>query len=127
MRAWAQCKSGPSLDIPAIDDSDAASQKLKMGDVPPLLATYPRLRPPLPQGWQAIYTEIYKCSREGKTFLYRLAQSLESWMHREVLCGTNTPRLLEIGAGTLNHVQYEPAVGRYDAIEPFLELYSNRP
>ena len=100
---------------------------MKMGDVPSLLATYPRLRPPLPKGWQTIYTEVYKCSREGKTFLYRLAQSLESWMHREVLCGANTPRLLEIGAGTLNHVQYEPAIGRYDAIEPFRELYSNQP
>lgn len=97
-----------------------------MGDVPSLLATYPRLRPPLPKGWQAIYTDIYKCSRGGKTFLYRLAQRFESWMHREVLCKASTPRLLEIGAGTLNHVPYELAVGRYDAIEPFQELYSSQ-
>ncbi|MBN2242452.1 MAG: class I SAM-dependent methyltransferase [Acidobacteria bacterium] len=32
--------------------------------------------------------------------------------------------ILEIGAGTLNHVDYETRCRRYDAVEPFRELYA---
>lgn len=89
-----------------------------------ILASYPRKRISLPAAWQKIYAETYKQSRGGKTFLYNLTQKLESWMHRQVSVSGHTGRLLEIGAGTLNHVRYEIDIGRYDVIEPFLELYA---
>ncbi len=92
-----------------------------------LFETYPRRRPPLPAGWQAIYAETYKSSRDGQTFLYRLAQRLESWMHRVVSSsGRGSLRILEIGAGTLNHVRYESAECAYDIVEPFRDLYLHR-
>lgn len=92
-----------------------------------LLASYPRKRTALSAAWQKIYAETYKQSRGGKTLLYKLTQKLESWMHRQVSAAGRTRRLLEIGAGTLNHVQYEKDIDRYDVIEPFLELYAGSP
>lgn len=95
--------------------------------IPDLLATYPRLRPPLPDEWKEIYVKTYKESRDGETLLYRLTQYLESWMHRKVTNSNHTLRLLELGAGTLNHVPYETTADRYDIVEPFRELYSDKP
>lgn len=99
-----------------------------MDEVPRLLKTYPRQRPPLPKEWEKIYTDTYKASREGRTALYRLTQQLESWMHRQVLSKQGSAqRLLEIGGGTLNHVPYECSVQSYDVVEPFQELYLGQP
>jgi len=98
-----------------------------MNDLGKLLASYPRTRIPLPTAWQEIYEATYKESRGGKTFLYKLTQNLESWMHRQIRASDRTKRLLEIGAGTLNHVRYETNIGRYDVIEPFCELYASSP
>jgi hypothetical protein len=99
-----------------------------MEKVPELLETYPRQRPTLPAAWEKIYTDTYKSSREGKTLLYRLTQQLESWMHRKV-CATSSAKstVLELGAGTLNHVQYEHPDTSYDVVEPFHELYVSQP
>lgn len=91
-----------------------------------LLKTYPRTRPPLPDAWADIYVETYKASRDGKTLLYKLTQYLEGWMHRRVCSSTPTPRLLEIGAGTLNHVHYEASCDHYDIAEPFEELFADK-
>lgn len=99
-----------------------------MDEVPYLLKTYPRQRPPLPKEWETIYTDTYKASREGRTVLYRLTQQLEGWMHRQVLSKQDsTQQLLEIGGGTLNHVKYESSVQSYDVVEPFHELYLGQP
>jgi len=96
-------------------------------DITKLLASYPRPHPPLSDEWQKIYVETYKSSREGKTFLYKLTQKLESWMHHSVASRAHTPHLLEIGAGTLNHVQYESQTELYDIAEPFSALYAGKP
>lgn len=56
-----------------------------------------------------------------------LAKRLESWMHREVARAGTGARLLEIGAGTLNHIVYERRHAIYDAIEPFEELWAGSP
>ena len=98
-----------------------------MNNLDGLLTTYPRTRIPLPAAWQRVYEETYKESRGGKTLLYKLTQELEGWMHRQVRTSGHTGRLLEIGAGTLNHVRHETDVGRYDVIEPFHELYAGSP
>ena len=54
---------------------------------------------------------------------------MERWPHKQVakdLCGNkNTITTLEIGAGNLNQLQYEPEVGPYDIVEPFKELYKS--
>jgi len=98
-----------------------------MNKMSELLNSYPRTRDPLPTAWQKIYEATYKESRGGKTLLYKLTQNLESWMHRRVRAGGRTERLLEIGAGTLNHVRHEADIGRYDVVEPFRELYAESP
>lgn len=97
---------------------------------------FPKTRPPLPPAIQAIYAAHYKSNREGRTAASSLAQRAESWLHRQVAAdlagrrpGDGGPELatLEIGAGTLNQLQYEPPLGPYDVVEPFESLYAGSP
>ena len=45
-------------------------------------------------------------------------------MHRRVAAlGVAGESVLEVGAGTLNHVPYETRCKRYDFVEPYLDLY----
>ncbi len=48
-------------------------------------------------------------------------------MHRAVARDTLSGRLLEIGAGNLNHLRYHSGVKAYDAVEPFRELWEDSP
>ncbi len=85
---------------------------------------FPKIRPTLPDKIKVIYTSHYKQNREGKTAASSLSQKMEAWMHRKVAMDvvTNHTRCtLEIGAGTLNHLNYEHSE-KYDIIEPFIEL-----
>ena len=96
-----------------------------------ILARYPKLRQPLPPEYQAVYNSHYLKNREGKTSVTRLSKRLESWMHKQVArdirkSGLNL-KTLEIGAGTLNQLAYEPSVQDYDVVEPFVELFENSP
>lgn len=74
--------------------------------------------------------DILKANRERRYFLAKISNHLEAWMHRRAagkrngIAGDN---LLEIGAGTLNHVPYEDEVVHYDAIEPFKDMYLDKP
>jgi hypothetical protein len=47
---------------------------------------------------------------------------MEAWMHRQiaadVYCAGHAVSTLEIGAGSLNHLMYEPASSPYDVVEP---------
>jgi SAM-dependent methyltransferase len=95
-------------------------------NVEQLIGTYPRSRPPLSTRWQERYTHVYKEGREGRTLLYGLTQLLERWMHRRVAGGAAAGRVLELGAGTLNHVRYEAERAEYDVVEPFIELYRGK-
>ena len=52
---------------------------------------------------------------------------MEAWMHRQVLGTGQEDRLLELGAGTLNHVAYEKKTSVYDVVEPFQQLWENSP
>ncbi len=96
-------------------------------DIDRLLASYPRTRPELPPKLAAIYHDTYVSSREGRGLLYRITQSLEGWMHRRV-AATAKPgeSVLELGAGTLNHLPREPATDAYDVVEPYTALYEGR-
>lgn len=93
--------------------------------------TFPKTRPPLAPAFQAIYASHYLSNRRGGTPAAALAQRVESWLHsrvaQDVIDCRRTLTTLEIGAGTLNQLAYEPNVGPYDIVEPFQELYENSP
>lgn len=93
---------------------------------------FPKKRPPLPREIRNIYAEHYKSNRAGRTTASSLAQRMEAWLHRQVAKDvTAAPKsnkvTLELGAGTLNQLKYEPAVLTYDIVEPFEELYKDSP
>ena len=92
---------------------------------------FPKQRPPLPERYAAIYASHYKLNRQGLTPATSLSGRMERWLHRKVaedLQGeTRTRSTLEIGAGTLNQLALEPAVGPYDIVEPFTELFERSP
>ena len=91
---------------------------------------FPKERAPLPPQYEAIYLKHYRNSREGNSQILSLAQRAERWMHRQVARDTGTlasKATLEIGAGTLNQLAYEPSSAPYDIVEPFQELYQNSP
>ena len=85
----------------------------------------------MPKDIQDIYISSYKLNREGKTVASSLSQKLESWLHKQVakdVVEQEAEKMtLEIGAGTLNQLHYEPEAGPYDIVEPFKELYEGSP
>ncbi len=96
-----------------------------------LLARFPKTRPTLPPKLQAIYTRQYIENRGGETPAASLAQRLERWLHRQVAADVKNGGIpaatLELGAGTLNQLAYEPPNPAYDIVEPFEELYRDSP
>src|SRR5581483_2465720 len=96
-------------------------------DIEALLASYPRPRPPLTPAHEKVYVEEYRRNRLAKKGLSAVVGNLEAWMHRAVAGHIAVSRLLELGAGTLNHLPYEPATDVYDVIEPFHELWQDSP
>jgi hypothetical protein len=91
-----------------------------------VLAAFPKTRPTLPPRLQAIYLRQYLENRGGETPASSLSQRLERWLHLQVARDVQSgpPRAtLEIGAGTLNQLPFEPAAAPYDVVEPFADLY----
>jgi len=91
-----------------------------------IITSYPRLRPPLTAAHEELYIQEYKKNREGDRKVDGLAQKLETWMHRQIT-KHQSENLLELGAGTLNHIKHESLNTAYDIVEPFTELYQNSP
>ncbi|MGZ6016134.1 MAG: hypothetical protein ACXWKM_10355 [Phenylobacterium sp.] len=100
-------------------------------DLAALLARFPKTRPTLPPKLAAIYTRQYLENRGGETPAASLSQRLERWLHHQVAAdvrGVMTPpATLELGAGTLNQLAYEPGGAAYDIIEPFKALFADSP
>jgi len=96
-----------------------------------ILSKFPKVRIDLPEAYQKIYNQHYLNNREGQYKTTSLSSKLESWMHKKVakdVVGTKGElATLEIGAGTLNQLQYEPFQAAYDIVEPFSELFENSP
>ena len=93
-------------------------------------AAFPKQRPPLPPEFAAIYKEHCKTNRAGNSTAAGLSQKMESWMHKRVAADVKrgTPKsTLEIGAGTLNHLAYEPLSAPYDIVEPARDLFIAAP
>jgi trans-aconitate methyltransferase len=90
---------------------------------------FPKQRPPLPKEIADIYSSQYKANREGRTTASAWSQRMERWLHdqvaSDVLAGAGARSTLEIGAGTLNQLRYEPESQAYDIVEPFKELYQD--
>ena len=84
--------------------------------------------PELPEGSRDVYKRAYLQSRNGVGLLYRLTQRLEAWMHCRVAARSHPGEaVLEIGAGTLNHLPWENVGRVYDVVEPFVELFEHQP
>ena len=100
-----------------------------MAYIEQILAGYPRSRKPLTKAHEAIYSKEYKLNRSGGTCFSNASQKLEGWMHRRIATAARSGSILEIGAGTLNHLPYEPfeKIAAYDVIEPFTQLYADSP
>ncbi len=93
-----------------------------------LLGTYPRSRVPLPQEYRAILLDHYRKNRSGRSGLSRVVSRLEAWMHRRVASrAADAGVILELGAGTLNHVPYERSFAQYDVVEPWHDLMRDSP
>jgi hypothetical protein len=96
-------------------------------DLHSVLARFPKTRPTLPPKLAAIYTRQYLENRAGATPAASASQTLERWLHRQVAADGGVGETLEIGAGTLNQLAFEPANPAYDIVEPFEELYATSP
>src|SRR6266571_4097190 len=96
-----------------------------------VLSRFPKTRPVLPEGYRQIYAEHYRRNREGTSAASSLSQMMESWMHRRVAADVagkaKAPSTLEIGAGGLNHLKYEPPSDSYDVVEELTNLIANSP
>jgi hypothetical protein len=91
---------------------------------------FPKERQPLPPEYAAIYLQHYRNSREGNSKVLGLAKYAERWMHKKVAedVGDSEPKAtLELGAGNLNQLPYEPNTAPYDIVEPFRELFESSP
>lgn len=93
---------------------------------PATLSSFPKQRPPLEGEYAAIYDAYYEDNRQGRTPASSLSQLMERWLHRQVAADVrvNPPPgpTLEIGAGTLNQLAFEPENAAYDVVEPFTRL-----
>jgi hypothetical protein len=90
--------------------------------------SYPKQRPALPPAYQAIYESAYAENRKGETRATSLAQRMERWLHHAVAKDAAADKsTLELGAGTLNQLPYEPASPSYDIVEPMAFLYEGSP
>jgi hypothetical protein len=100
------------------------------GGLANVLARFPKARPTLPPKLAAIYTRQYLENRAGATPAASLSQRLERWLHRQVAADVRdgAPKAtLELGAGTLNQLAFEPPSDAYDIVEPFEALYRDAP
>src|ERR1051325_9842837 len=104
---------------------------LRPSDDRTLFSRFPKQRPDLTEAYRKISVEHYRRNREGDSAASSLVQKMESWMHRKVAEDlrnrTGLITTLEIGAGNLNHLQYELASAAYDVVEPLTHLAENSP
>ena len=67
-------------------------------------------------------------NRRGQSPASRMSTGLEGWMHRKIAGDARaSSSTLEIGAGTLNHLRYEPDNAAYDIVEPAHYLFDGSP
>lgn len=96
-----------------------------------MLDQFPKQRIHLPQEYEDIYAAHILENREGQTQASSITRRMEMWMHKQIAKNMNNAvkirSTLEIGAGTLNQIPFEPEAGPYDIVEPSEMLYKNSP
>ncbi len=96
-----------------------------------MFENYPKVRPPLPVEYREAINQWYKKNRQGQSPASSLSQRMERWMHYRVAADVQQNQAplttLEIGAGTLNHLPFEPSPHIYDIIEPFRMFFEQSP
>lgn len=85
-----------------------------------LLRRFPKDRPSLPESYAPVYAALRGSDRPVR---FSVALQCERWMHQQAVSDQRGFPLLEIGAGTLNHLPYEDGQGDYDIVEPLVVLY----
>jgi hypothetical protein len=106
------------------------STGLKSLNLPPSLerifARFPKIQPPLPKEYKEIYLQNFLAQRTGGEFSSENRYPSREWNHQRVVReGRPGGRILEIGAGTINHLPLEKDFESYDIVEPMEEPYQN--
>jgi hypothetical protein len=95
------------------------------------LSDFPKIRPTLPPEYEKIYLQHIQENRRGQSPASRMSTTLEGWMHRRIARDAQESNrslsTLEIGAGTLNHLPYEPHNAVYDIVEPARHGFEDSP
>lgn len=99
-------------------------EKENLKDIYDLHKIFPKTRLILPMQYRSIYEKEYIENRGNPDTKPTLKHRIEHWMHIKVasVC-PKSEKLLEIGAGILNHLLWEKGHKIYDIIEPFTTLY----
>lgn len=95
-----------------------------MNQIENILSKFPKIRSELPPEYKKIYKVEYKENRDGIGIIGSLKAKLENWMHFQI-SKLKKERILEVGAGTLNHIPFENNYLVYDVIEPMSFLYEH--
>lgn len=89
-----------------------------------ILSRFPKVRTPLPPEYVEIYERHYSENRNAATNASKASNAMESWGHRKVAKTAKSGGVtLEIGAGTLNQLDFEDVGRGYDIVEPKHELF----
>ena len=73
----------------------------------------------LPQKYKKIYEEFYLSYSNANTFFRKISLIVEKWYHLKAFKSFPYAKsILEIGAGNLNHIEYEKNFEIYDIVEP---------
>lgn len=89
---------------------------------------FPKERKDLPEAFKNVYVQEYQVNRKGESFMTKLSMKVEDWLHKKVASqAIHGDTILEIGAGTLNHLKWEQKYRQYTIVEPFIELFQDSP
>jgi hypothetical protein len=88
------------------------------------LSIFPKQRLPLPTEYLSIYDSEYLSNRTAGGLANRIGRALESWMHKKVAGSAvnASETILELGAGSLNHLPWEKNYASYDVVEPWKDV-----
>ena len=89
-----------------------------------LFKQFPKHRQQLPNEYLSIYDSEYLANRTAGGIGNWIARTLETWMHKKTAISAiiQSEAILEIGAGSGNHLRWEDGYASYDIVEPFQKL-----
>ena len=90
-----------------------------------ILEKFPKIKTKLPTPYDELFEQEHLSNRKGGNFISNLAKKFESWMHKKIAKRGCNGNILEIGAGTLNHIHYEKNnFSSYDIVETVEKFYA---